>query len=212
MIRLLLLFSLCIAPLLGRDGQEFTGSISPITAQIFEQMSYSWKENNPVPIENLRYVTVSHWGFDEQVHQGCLIIHEEVAEEVVEIFEEIFEGKFPIEKMLLVDLYEGIDEASAADNNSYSFCSRPITGRTDVFSKHSYGFAIDINPLYNPYARGDLIVPKVGAPYLDRDSKVKGMIDSDTPCYQAFIKRGWQWGGDWQSSRGYVDYHHFEKM
>ncbi len=192
-------------------ASEFKGSISPITDQIFEQMSYSWKDNNPVPIEDLRCISISYWGFDDEVHQGSLIIHEKVAEEVVEIFKEIFEAEFPIEKIMFVDVYKGIDESSAQDNNSYSFCSRPITGQVGVFSKHSYGLAIDINPLYNPYSRGELLVPKTGAEYLDRKNNVKGMIHTDTICYQAFIKRGWKWGGDWQQSRGYVDLHHFEK-
>lgn len=198
-------------PSSGSLNTEFQSSISPITEEIYRQMAYSWQDNNPVPIENLRYVLVSHWGFDEQIHQGCLIVHEKVAQEVVEIFKDIFDERFPIEKMMFVDVYNGIDEKSAQDNNSYSFCSRPITGMPGSFSKHSYGLAIDINPLYNPYSRGSLIVPETGAPYLDRENQVKGMIHSGTSCYKAFVKRGWSWGGDWQSSKGYVDYHHFEK-
>lgn len=189
----------------------FESTISPITDKIFEQMSYSWRDDNPIPKEDLRYISVSYWGFDDHVHQGCLIIHEKVAEEVVDIFREIFDVFFPIEKMVLVDVYEGIDESSAQDNNSYSFCSRPITGMKNVFSKHSYGLAIDMNPLYNPYHRDSLIVPKTGAPYLNRENPVKGMINPDSVCYTAFTKRGWKWGGDWQAERGYVDYHHFEK-
>jgi hypothetical protein len=193
------------------NASDFESSISPITDQIFEQMSYSWKSNNPIPLEDLRYISISYWGFDENVHQGCLIVHEKVAVEVVDIFHEIFDAQFPIEKMMMVDAYEGIDELSAQDNNSYSFCSRQITGMTNTFSKHSYGLAIDVNPLYNPYCRGALIVPAKGAPYLDRHSQVKGMIQHDSACYQAFTKRNWKWGGDWQSQKGYVDYHHFEK-
>ena len=125
-------------------------------------MFFSWRDSNPVPLSDLRCVCVRHWGFDNQVHSGCLIVHEKVAQEVLEIFEEIFEGGFPIEKMQFVDLYGAIDEFSARDNNSYSFCSRPITGMPGVFSKHSYGLAIDINPLYNPYLRGALYhFPKI---------------------------------------------------
>lgn len=189
----------------------FESSISKINEQIFKQMPYSWKDNNPVPISDLRCVMVTYWGFDDELHQGCMIIHEKVAEEVVEIFHELFEEQFPIEKMMFVDVYSGVDELSAQDNNSYSFCSRAITGKPGIFSKHSYGLAIDINPLYNPYSNGALLVPKNGAQYLDRETKVKGMIDRNSICYQAFIKRGWSWGGDWQPIKGYVDYHHFEK-
>lgn len=174
-------------------------------------MSYSWKDINPVPLQDLRCVSVTYYGYDDQEHQGSLIVHEKVAVEIVDIFQEIFDAKFPIEKLQFVDLYQGIDEISAQDNNSYSFCCRPNTTNPSVFSKHSYGLAIDINPLYNPYHRGSLIVPKLGEPYLNRDNPVKGMITPDSACYQAFIKRGWTWGGDWQKPRGYVDYQHFEK-
>lgn len=210
MIKHLVTLALTFGSAIG-SGSEFESAIQPISDLLFEQMSYSWKETNPVPLQDLRYVSVSHWGFDEEVHQGCLIVHQSVANEVVEIFKEIFEGQFPIEKMLLVDLYEGNDERSATDNNSYSFCSRAITGKVGEFSNHSYGLAIDINPLFNPYCRGELLVPKAGAPYLNRENKVQGMIDTDSICYQAFAKRGWDWGGNWMPTDGYVDYHHFEK-
>ncbi|MDU6249150.1 MAG: M15 family metallopeptidase [Paeniclostridium sordellii] len=34
------------------------------------------------------------------------------------------------------------------------------------------------------------------------------MIKKGDACYEAFIKRGWTWGGDWKSLK---DYQHFEK-
>src|SRR5438876_949750 len=131
----------CVLLFCPLNANVFESSMMPITEEIFQQMSYSWKENNPVPLKDLRYITMSHWGFDENVYQGCLIVHEKVAEEVIDIFHEIFEARFPIEKMTFVDVYEGVDEWSAQDNNSYSFCCRPNTSFPNVFSKHSYGLA-----------------------------------------------------------------------
>jgi hypothetical protein len=132
------------------NGNNFTSSISLITSDIFDKMAYSWKDNNPITLEDLRYISVSHYGFDGAIHQGHIIVHAHVALEVVEIFKEIFDAGYPIEKLKLVDEYCADDELSAQDNNSYAFCSRAITGTTNRFSKHSYGLAIDINPLYNP--------------------------------------------------------------
>jgi len=192
-------------------AQDFESSISPISDALQAEMVYSWKESNPVPITDLRLVTVNFWGFDDQPQQGNLIVHANLAEEVVEIFQEMYENQFPIEKMILVEAYQGSDELSAEDNNCYCFCSRPVAGLVGVYSKHSYGIAIDVNPIQNPASKNGVIVPQNGAAYLDRDNPVKGMIDHDSICYQAFIKRGWVWGGDWQETRGYVDYHHFEK-
>lgn len=192
------------------SSQEYVSSISEITPEIFLEMPYSWKDNNPVPLEDLRLVSVSYWGFDDQVHQGAMIFHKIVAEEIREIFEEIFDAHFPIEKMVFVDVYQVIDERSAEDNNSYSFCSRAITMGT-AFSLHSYGLAVDLNPVQNPYLRGNLLIPNNAEAYLDRTEDLKGMILPNSVVYNAFIKRGWDWGGDWMPIRGYVDYQHFDK-
>lgn len=150
-------------------------------------------------------------GFDEAPHLGKLFVHEKVAEEILTIFEEVYAAQYPIEKMEFVDIYAGIDEVSAADNNSYSFCSRENTSIPGTFSKHSYGLAIDINPFYNPYHKGNLIIPIEGKANLDRTLHVKGMIHAGDALHLAFTSRGWTWGGSWPETRGYADYHHFEK-
>ena len=184
--------------------------ISEITPAIALRLTHSWKDNNPVPLHDLRLVTVDYYGFDGQIHQGDLIVHKKVAEEIVAIFQELLEHNYPIEKIILVDEYRADDELSARDNNTYSFCSRAITGKPGTFSKHSYGIAIDINPLYNPYHKDDIVIPITGAQYLDRRIMTPVTITHESACFCAFIKRGWQWGGDW-GARGLHDYHHFEK-
>lgn len=190
------------------DADEgFQASHSIITQDLQERMCYSWKENNPVPLEDLRYVTVSHWDFDGTIRSGELVVHKDIVLEVIDVFEELFNAKFPIEKMVLIDDYIGNDEASMEDNNSSAFCSRTVTGTTNRFSKHSYGIAIDINPKLNPYVKGDVVLPKIGKQYLDRTKIVPGMIVEEGVCCQAFKKRGWIWGGDWKS---FQDYQHFE--
>ncbi|MBY0109951.1 MAG: M15 family metallopeptidase [Candidatus Babeliaceae bacterium] len=191
--------------------RDFESSLSLITSDIFKEMIYSWKDNNPIQPKDLRLVTVSYHGFDGKTYQGHLIVHALVAQEVIEIFKEIFDAGYPIEKLKLVDEYFGNDELSAQDNNSYAFCSRSITGTSNKFSKHSYGLAIDINPLYNPYHKDALIIPSNGKKYLDRTIKTPATLYKEHPCCQAFIKRGWTWGGNWGKTKGYYDYHHFEK-
>jgi len=93
------------------------------------------------------------------------------------------------------------------DNNTSSFCYRRVTGSRNL-SRHSYGAAIDINPMMNPYINGDRFSPKNGEPYLDRDSGLAGMIDHDDLCYQIFKENGWSWGGDWKGDK---DWQHFSK-
>ena len=189
----------------------FVSTISPISSSLATVMkSCSWKPECPIPLEELAYLTLSHWGYDGKVHEGELVVHKKLAREVVAIFKELFEGKFPIERMRLIDYYEADDEASMADNDSSAFCFRANTTRPGVFSHHSYGIAIDINPLINPYVRGTLVLPSGGKHYLDRMVVTPGLITDaeDNVCYQAFSKRGWEWGGHWE---GRMDYQHFSK-
>ncbi len=168
----------------------------------------SWKENSPVKLEDLAYIKVTYWGFDDIEHVGELIVHEKLAQEVVEIFKELYEARFPIEKIRLIDEYDANDDLSMADNNSSAFCSREVTGKKGVFSEHSYGVAIDINPIQNPYVKGDIILPEEGSLYLDRDNIRKGMVTKGDVCYNAFKNRGWTWGGEWNTLK---DHQHFQK-
>lgn len=167
----------------------------------------SWKENDVIRFSDLSYLTMSYWGFDDKPHLGEMVVHKDVADEVLEIFRELYENKYYIDKMKLIDEYEASDDASMADNNSSAFCYRIITGGKRL-STHSYGLSIDINPVMNPYVKGDITLPETGAKYVERRQDVKGLITKGDICYEAFTKRGWVWGGDWTSP---IDYQHFEK-
>ncbi len=199
----------CIA-----QADEIAWRIESIPSAIQQQMiDCSWKDDCPVVFEDLAYLTLLYWGFDEEEHVGHMIVHTHIAQEVVDIFKELYKYTFPIDRMQLVDIYNADDIASMEDNNTSAFCSREITNKPGIFSNHSYGIAIDINPLINPYVNKTLVLPEAGKAYLDRTQQVKGIItdDADNICYQAFAKRGWDWGGHWLSRKGYVDYQHFAK-
>ena len=103
--------------------------------------------------------------------------------------------------------YDGDDDASMADNNSSGFNARPVTGAVSGWSKHSYGIAIDINPVINPYCVDGQTFPTAGSAYTDRDVAAPGLVRRGEPCYDAFKNQGFMWGGDWSTVK---DYHHFE--
>lgn len=172
----------------------------------------SYGEDCTIPLEDLRYVRVLYYGFDKKTHIGELIVNAAIADDIVEIFLELYEIKYPIEQMALVDDYNADDNASMAANNTSSFNYRTTPGSTHL-SKHALGLAIDINPLYNPYVKysdlGTIVLPIEGMEYADRSLECSYYIKEHDPCYDAFIKRGFTWGGFWKNS---PDYQHFQKL
>lgn len=191
------------------DNKEFY--IKPIPNDIFEKMQgKSYKENCTVPREELRYLHILHVGFDNNTHEGELIVNKRIAEDVLDIFKELYKAGYQIEKVRLIDEYNAQDELSMRDNNSSAFNFRYISYSTTL-SKHAMGLAVDINTLYNPYIKqvdGRLnIEPANAVQYVDRNRQFPHKIDHDDLCYKLFTKYGFEWGGDWEDSK---DYQHFE--
>jgi hypothetical protein len=151
---------------------------------------------------SLALVHVRHVGFDGAEHDGQLVVHGELADEVRAVFTELLARRFPIEKIVPVVAYGWDDDASMADNNSSGFNYRVIAG-TDRLSNHAFGRAIDINPVQNPYVRIDGLVMPTGATY---DTSVPGTVTEDIAGL--FTKLGWKWGGHWTDRK---DWQHFDK-
>lgn len=180
---------------------------SAISDEVFARMEgKSFGEGCVVSREELRYVRVLHTGFDGEAHIGELVVNQAIADEIVDIFYGLYQNSYPIEKMLLIDEYDGDDELSMEDNNTSCFNFRPVSG-TSSLSRHAYGMAIDINPLYNPYVTASGYQPSNAVDYLDRSADIPYKIDEDDLCYQLFTKYGFTWGGSWNSVK---DYQHFE--
>jgi hypothetical protein len=187
----------------------FRSSKVPVGQETAARMrQHSWHEGCPTAIGDLVHVRVSHVGFDGAVHQGELVVHKDLADEVMSIFKALFDQGFPIEKMKLVDDYQGDDDASMADNNTSAFNCRFVPGKPGVFSKHSRGRAIDINPRINPMVSGGTVLPPAGAQFLNRQAEVPGILRKGDRAVAEFVRRGWTWGGTWKSLK---DYQHFEK-
>ncbi len=197
-----------------RSGEPVTFSSGPIPDGIFEKMQgRSYRENPWIAREDLRYLLVGHYGFDGEPRQGELIVNERIAGELLEIFQELFECRYPIEKMRLVDVYDGDDNASMADNNSSAFNYRLIAG-TNRLSRHSLGLAIDINPRFNPYIRpdgqgGTVTEPAGSEQYADRTRDFPYKLEETDPCCRIFLEHGYAWGGHWTTVK---DYQHFQKI
>jgi hypothetical protein len=181
-------------------------TIQPVTAA---DLGPSWRPGCPLDPQHLRRVEVTYLGFDSQTHRGDLIVHEDLAAEVVAIFDQLLRLRYPIEKIRRLDNYPGADdELSMEDNNTSAFNCRDIPG-TGRWSPHAFGRAIDLNPLLNPYIdRTGAFQPKNAAPYLDRNRTDPGVLHAEDPVVRLFTDRGWRWGGDWRTPK---DYQHFER-
>lgn len=193
-------------------------TVSEIDDNIFSYIDgRSYTENEQIHREDLRYLKVLHYNYDHRIQVGEIIVNAAIAEDVRNIFYELFEQEYEIESMRLIDKFWTGDSVSSdtnsiENNNTSSFNYRVVPG-TKKLSNHAAGYAIDINPLQNPYVKydqnGKLVhYYKDMEQYLDRESEKPHMITHEDICYQIFTKYGFTWGGDWKSSK---DYQHFEK-
>ncbi|MBR1572351.1 MAG: M15 family metallopeptidase [Lachnospiraceae bacterium] len=194
------------------DNWEEQFYISEIDDELFHKMQgASFKEDCTVSRESLRYVHILHCDFNNDTSEGELVCNQAIAQDLLEIFMELYKSGYQIEKVRLVDEYGAVDEDSMADNNSSAFNYRTIS-YSDIISAHGMGVAVDINPLYNPYVKEvngrTSVEPANGEAYVDRTQDFSHKIDHDDLCYKLFVQYGFQWGGDWTDSK---DYQHFEK-
>ena len=200
-----------------REAEEETAEteqafyMTEITDELMERMrGRSWKDSCTLPREDLRYLHLLHRDPEGEVREGEMVCNVHIADTLLEIFRELFEAGYPIEKIRLVDEYDAVDELSMQDNNSSCFNFRFISSTARV-SKHGLGMAVDINPLYNPCVKkagGRIrIEPAAGAAYADRSGDFPLKIDEKDLCYSIFRAHGFEWGGSWRSLK---DYQHFE--
>ncbi|WP_308209257.1 M15 family metallopeptidase [Allokutzneria sp. A3M-2-11 16] len=150
--------------------------------------------------EDLRYLTLSFWGFDGRQHTGELLVNASAADAMVTVFGKLWAARFPLEEMRISSRAD-LDRAPTGDgNNTSAFVCRPTRGLS-TWSAHAYGIALDINPFCNPYLRGDLVLPELAGAYVNRSRRSPGMIFSDDVVTRAFASVGWTWGGSWRSPK-----------
>ena len=154
-------------------GIDMCFAAEPIPDGVWARMQgKTYKENPYIGRDDLRHVRALHWDYDNQMHVGEMIVNKQIAECVARILRQLFDAKYPIQRMLLPDVYDADDETQIRDNNSSCFCYRNIAGSANL-SKHARGLAVDINTLYNPYYkdRADgtrYIQPATAEAYCDR--------------------------------------------
>ena len=197
----------------SEDDLIYSFYYEPLSEEIIAKITgVSYVENENISLDDLRYVHILHYNFNDEVVEGELICNKAIAQDLLEIFYELYLAEYKIEKVCLIDEYDGDDTASMEDNNTSCFNYRVVDGTTNL-SKHAYGLAIDINPFYNPYVvfkedGSTYISPEGSEPYTDRSADFPYKIDENDLCYKLFKEHGFTWGGNWNSCK---DYQHFQK-
>jgi D-alanyl-D-alanine carboxypeptidase-like protein len=184
----------------------FHAQVQPIPPAVRAKMTgVSWRPGCPVPITDLRLLTLTFRGFDGRAHTGQLVANKDAAASLVTVFRRLYAAGFPIRRMRLVDAYGGDDYRSIEADNTSAFNCRAATGSTH-WSQHAYGRAIDVNPIENPYVSGGTTSHPASRPYLDRGRRRPGMAYEGGVLVEVFRSAGWGWGGTWT---GIKDYQHF---
>ena len=191
---------------------RFHAAISPLDVDLAAEMrGATWHPGCPIPLGELRLVTLRYWGFDGQVHQGPMVVNQAVASQVVSVFRRLFQARFPVQQLhLAVQYLPDQDDPNDTRNYTDGFNCRPVVtarGALANWSQHAYGLAVDINPIQNPYVTSDGYVRNLHArPYRDRSLRRPGMVHPGDVAVRAFAAIGWKWGGYWSGDK---DYMHF---
>ena len=166
------------------------------------------EEGAQIQMSELRYLKLLYYDYNGRVRQGEMVCNKAIADDLLYIFKELYKAKYPIAGIRLIDDFGGDDLRSMEANNTSCFNYRKATNSETVLSAHARGMAVDVNPLENPYVKGDEVVPERAWEYADRTVDFPHKISDDDLCCKLFRSRGFQWGGAWHSVK---DYQHFEK-
>ncbi len=182
-----------------------------ISDDLFSRMQgKSYPSDCPINRDDLRHLVLLYKDINGDTHEGEMVCNAQIADRLIDIFRQLYEADYPIEKMALIDEYGGDDDASMEDNNTSCFNYRVVSG-TKKISRHGYGMAVDLNPRYNPYVHtvdGQTVIEPVnGQEYADREADFDYKIDKDDLAYKLFTQAGFTWGGSWKSVK---DYQHFQ--
>src|SRR5215211_860774 len=170
--------------LLALVQQPSESSIQPLPAKVRANLvdGGHWKPGCPVPLRDLRLLTVRHWGFDGRSHDGQLIVNKNVAAPLARVFQRLYALRFPI-RYMRVDIYEPGNAVLAHNDVSASFECReavpsPCVGGTGSgsWSNHAYGHAVDLNPRENPYVGCGKVRNGRRSVYVERSPLRKGMV------------------------------------
>ncbi len=177
-------------------GNAYAATISAVPADVLARST--WQPSCPVKAADLRYLTMSFWGFDGRAHTGEMLVNAAGAAGITKVFGQLFAARFPLEEMRVTSPAELTAPPTGDGNSTSAFVCRPARGQPN-WSAHASGLAVDVNPFCNPYTQGDLVLPELASAYVDRSRRRPGMVLAGDATVRAFAAIGWSWGGNWHS-------------
>ena len=142
--------ALALAALAGPVVATDATAIAPLSPEARAAMTRkSWHEGCPVSLHDLAAVKVTFVGFDGADHSGTIVFHKQLASEVADIFDDIHAAKFPIATVAPWEEYG--PRVDAEKNVTTGFYCETAQDDPGEWSSHAYGYAIDLNPLLNPF-------------------------------------------------------------
>jgi hypothetical protein len=179
-------------------GGKYAATIGAVPPDVLARST--WQPACPVKATDLRYLTMSFWGFDGRAHTGEMLVNAFGAAGITKVFGQLFAARFPLEEMRVTGPAELTAPPTGDGNSTSAFVCRPARGQT-TWSAHAYGLAVDVNPFCNPYTQGDLVLPELASAYVDRSRVRPGMVLAGDATVRAFAAIGWSWGGSWRSPK-----------
>lgn len=187
----------------------------------------SYIENNYISLNNLIYIKLLHYDYNSNVKVGELIINKVIINEIKEVFKRLFDIKYQIYSMKLIDDFwiendlVKTDRNSIINNNTSAFCYRNIMNKNEL-SNHALGIAIDINPYDNPCVPRNidgsfdysLLTEYEKNTLINREEKAKTnqhLITLEDIICDIFRSVGFECGGIWPklSNLKACDWQHF---
>jgi hypothetical protein len=182
----------------------------PLTAA---DVPHSWRQGCPVAPSGLRKIRINRLDYKKRIARGAVVVRAGEARAIVKVLSAALNQRFPIRSLKPADHYYAggrrtpteSDKASMRAGNTSAFNCRPVVGNPYRVSQHSYGNAIDINTIENPYVTSSAVYPAGSREYLDRSPYRRGMILRGGVVADRMRGLGWLWGARWS----HPDYQHF---
>ncbi|MFP5281950.1 MAG: M15 family metallopeptidase, partial [Actinomycetes bacterium] len=204
-------------PAANRNRREVSGSASVRRVKVLNavvrgttaaDVAKTFRRGCPVGPSKLRTISLNYYGYDGRMHRGVVIMRSSLTQEVIRGFGKALAAGYPISSMRNPNVWGGNDPKQMAANNTSGFNCRKVVGNPYAQSPHSYGIALDVNTVQNPFRdRNGKWWPANGRRYIDRTPLRKGMLSSRSTLTRQLKRDDFFWGGRWYPGR---DYQHFQ--